>query len=82
MLSHAMAADTEKLVESKTVLRRGEVVNLPVERRPGALVHALDASGTGTLCGLEATDLHRFGQLTYEQTNPLLRCPVCDKSAE
>ncbi len=81
MLSHAMAADTEKLVLPKTVLRRGEVVNLPTERRPGALVHALDSSGTATLCGLEATSLHRFGQLTYEQTNPLLRCPVCDTSA-
>jgi hypothetical protein len=80
MHTYAMAADSEKLVESRAFLRRGEVVN-PVERRPGALVHALDASGTGTLCGREATALHRFGQLTYEQTNPLLRCPVCDKSA-
>ena len=81
MLSHAMAADTERLVESRPVLRRGEVVEPPAERLPGALVHALNASRTGTLCGLEATALHHFDHLTYEQTNPLLRCPVCDSSA-
>ena len=74
---------TERLVESEagSPPRHGGAI-LPLQRLPGALVHALDAvTRPQHSAALEATALHRFDDLTYEQTNPLLVCAPATSAA-